>query len=300
MVKFVKDCLTEQPAEKQLPIPKCYYPISDKDIDSSVETILVLEDLKSHDYRNPDFSTGLTLEEACLALESIARMHAISLAMRISRTESLNDIYPFLFQTDKATDSYEMLLNRGFPQLHSFLEDKPDMLPILNSMMNFSNEMKNIISSLLSPKGPVALLTHTDFWCNNLLFRSDGGHCIILDWQMVTFSRPTNDVALLIISSLAPELRREHKNFLLDKYWKALTSFSLELNVDIEGTLGYTWLDLQEDYRKSQVLAILLCIGSVDVAIGNKNAEQRLLEVLKDVHVAKLFSQQTISDCINS
>lgn len=37
-------------------------------------------------------------------------------------------------------------------------------------------------------------------------------------------------------------------------------------------------------YRKSQLLALLLCIGSVDVAIGNVDAEQRLLDVLRDFH----------------
>lgn len=36
--------------------------------------------------------------------------------------------------------------------------------------------------------------------------------------------------------------------------------------------------------RRSQLLALLLCIGSVDVAIGNSDAEQRLLDVLQDFH----------------
>jgi hypothetical protein len=34
--------------------------------------------------------------------------------------------------------------------------------------------------------------------------------------------------------------------------------------------------------RKSELLALLLCIGSIDVAIGNEDAEQRLLSVLRD------------------
>ncbi len=298
MVEFVKNRLPDQPAEKQLPIPKCYYPLGDEEIDPSLETILVLEDLKSHDYHSPDFSAGLTVDQAILALEAIAKMHALSLAMRMSQTTSFNDVYPFLFQTDKATDSYQMLLDRGLPQLELFLERKPHMTHVLKCILNIRHDMKNVISSLLSPNSPIALLTHTDFWCNNLLFRRDGGHCIVLDWQMVTYSRPTNDVALLIISSLSGELRRQNLGHLLDKYWDCLTSFSAKLGVDIEGTLGYSRADLQEDYRKSQLLAILLCIGSVDVALGNASAEQRLLEALKDLHADNIFSQQTISQCV--
>lgn len=37
--------------------------------------------------------------------------------------------------------------------------------------------------------------------------------------------------------------------------------------------------------RKSQLLALLLCIGSVDIALGNDEAEQRFLDVLHDLFV---------------
>lgn len=172
------------------------------------------------------------------------------------------------------------------------------MTPVLKCILNIRHKMKNVILSLLSPKCPISLLTHTDFWCNNLLFRRDGGHCIILDWQMITYSRPTNDVALLIISSLSSDLRRAHQDRLLSKYWEALTSFSLKMKVNIEGTIGYSFSDLKEDYRKSQLLAILLCIGSVDVALGDSSAEQRLLDALKDLYDDQIFSQKTISQCL--
>lgn len=298
MVEFIADHLPDLPAEKQLPIPKCYYPLGDEEIDPSLETILVLEDLKAHDYRSPDFAKGLRLDQATLALEAIAKMHALSLAMRLAHSRSFNDVYPFLFQTDKATDSYQMLLDRGLPQLELFLEKKPHMTPVLKCILNIRRDMKRVISALLSPSCPVALLTHTDFWCNNLLFRADGRHCIVLDWQMVTYSRPTNDVALLIISSLPGELRRAHQQQLLDTYWQVMTAFAAKLNVDVEGGLGYSRADLQEDYRRSQLLAILLCIGSVDVALGNPSAEQRLLDALKDLHTEQIFSQQTIAQCL--
>lgn len=124
MVEFVKDYFSDQPAEKQLPIPKCYYPMDERILIDSTETILILEDLKAHDYYSPNFSKGLHLNQAILALEAIAKIHAISLAIRLSNTINFNDVYPFLFQTEKATDSYQMLLDRGLPLLEQFLEKK--------------------------------------------------------------------------------------------------------------------------------------------------------------------------------
>ena len=75
---------------------------------------------------------------------------------------------------------------------------------------------KELMTELLAPSGSLALITHTDFWCNNLLFRPDQGRdgdeeCVVLDWQMATYSRPTNDVALLLLSSLPTQLRRDNE-----------------------------------------------------------------------------------------
>jgi len=42
---------------------------------------------------------------------------------------------------------------------------------------------KDLMTSLLTPDEPLSLITHTDFWANNLLFREN--ECVILDWQMV-------------------------------------------------------------------------------------------------------------------
>lgn len=43
-------------------------------------------------------------------------------------------------------------------------------------------------------------------------------------------------------------------------------------------------------HRKSQLLSFLLCIGSIDVALGHEETEQRLLDVLHDFHEDKIFA----------
>ncbi|CAA9994917.1 unnamed protein product [Nesidiocoris tenuis] len=101
---------------------------------------------------------------------------------------------------------------------------------------------------------------------------------------MVTYSRPTNDVALLIVSSVPTELRRRHTTTLLDSYWSQFTNLARQLSLDVTGELGYTRDDLTRDFRRSQLLALLLCIGSVDVALGDPITEQRLLDLLQDLH----------------
>jgi hypothetical protein len=46
--------------------------------------------------------------------------------------------------------------------------------------------------------------------------------------------------------------------------------------------------------RKSQLLSFLLCIGSIDVALGHDETEQRLLDVLQDFYEDKLFDDKDL------
>ncbi|KYN39483.1 putative oxidoreductase dhs-27 [Trachymyrmex septentrionalis] len=284
-----------------LPVPICYHahysPAGGTD-DSPVppESMLVLDDLSYDGYNSVEFSKGLTLHQAMAALDAIARIHAHSLSMKVVDGQSLSERYPFLFQTAKATDSYQQLVERGLPQLARFLERRPGLETVLETLLVLRPRTKDIISALLAPEGPLALITHTDFWSNNLFFRTNRSNtdCYILDWQMVTYSRPTNDVALLLVSSVPTELRRKYTKTLLDKYWDKLNWTCLHLGLNIVKDLGYTRKDLDKDYRKSQLLALLLCIGSVDVALGDPLTEQRLIDVLEDLYNDGVLTDEAI------
>lgn len=280
----------------RLPIPKCYYAHyavgTTEPEPTPPESVLVLENIKPNGYVSADFSRGLTLRQTIAAVEAIANFHALSLSFKIKEEKCLSERYPFLFQTTRASDSYQQLVERGLPQLSQFLERRPGLENVLTALNDLRPHTKEIIENLLSPEEPMALITHTDFWCNNLMFREDEQNCLcsIFDWQMVTYSRPTNDLALLLISSVPAELRRIHTEKLLDCYWECFTKICKRMKLDIELELGYDRNKLTEDYKRSQLLALLLCIGSVDLALGNAQMEERLLELLQDLHTEGLLN----------
>ncbi|XP_014485759.1 PREDICTED: uncharacterized protein LOC106750145 isoform X2 [Dinoponera quadriceps] len=265
------------------------------------KSMLLLQDVRdSTECLDNKFSEGLTLSQTKAALETIANFHGITLAMKVVKKLSMFEEYPFLFETAKAADSYQQLFERGLPLLARFLKCRPGLHPILKTLLSLRPRTKDIISSLLAPEGPIAVITHTDFWCNNLVF-NDRYHyserqlsCYAINWQMVTYSRPTNDVALLILSSVSSTLRRKNINRLLDAYWAKLTFSSGYLGVNIEKDLGYTREDFNKDYRRSQLLALLLCIGSVDIALGNPKTEQRLIDVLEDLYKDGVLTDEAI------
>ncbi|XP_059476310.1 uncharacterized protein LOC132197202 [Neocloeon triangulifer] len=273
-----------------LPIPHCLHATYRT---SPHHSVLVLENLKAEGYRSADFAEGLTLDQAKAALEALARMHSLSLVLKVREGSDLQQRYPFLFKTAAATDSYQQLVERGLPQLARFLQRQADEHPeqedfthILEALSALRPRTRSVIASLLAPREPLALITHTDFWCSNLLFRdSDDGRlqCAVLDWQMVAYSHPANDLALLLVSSLDAVPRRQHALELLDWYLASLERLCAPLGVSIDA-LGYTNQMLHADFKRSQLLALLLCVGSVDVALGDERTERRLLHVLRDLY----------------
>lgn len=106
-----------------------------------------------------------------------------------------------MFQIPKATDSYQQLVEQGFPQLVNFLKGVNGFSNELAALEVIRLKTKSIIEKLLQPIEPMGLITHTDFWCNNLLMQEQKSgtdtdddsnkrvDCVILDWQMITYSR---------------------------------------------------------------------------------------------------------------
>jgi len=274
----------------QWPIPPCYYAKYRQGSDS----ILVLDNMKEVGFAMVDFNEGLSVAEASAAVTSMAQIHASVLAYRLREQIDLVEAFPFLFRPEAAAESYQQLLERGLPQLSSFLHtcDDPALHQVLAKLHKLRPKAKEIITDLLRPTSSIATLTHTDFWCNNLLFRTDPSgetQCTILDWQMVTYSRPTNDIALLMVTSVSGSTRQSMTQHILDIYWSQLTQRAKALGVDIEVQLQYTKNDLKREYEESLLLAILLGIGSVDLAIGQEETERRLCQVLIDLSNDNIF-----------
>lgn len=224
-------------------------------------------------FQGVNFVSGLNLEQAEYAIKAIASVHALSLGMKFKEKVDLNEKYPvsgklwqkmtnkidsdkfqFLFQITKATESYQQLLEQGLPQLSKFLARRGGFERELQILEKLRPKTKNLIEKLLHPTEPMGLITHTDFWCNNLLFKrqlddSYNDNCTLLDWQMITYSSPTNDIALLITSSLPSVVRRQHTSKLLDLYYNLLKVNCHKLSLDIEVDLQYSRNKMECDFR---------------------------------------------------
>ncbi|XP_075976291.1 uncharacterized protein LOC142976679 [Anticarsia gemmatalis] len=263
-----------------LPVPRCVKARLPDEIGGDSE--LVLEDVTSVGYEAADFAEGLTEERARAALYAAARLHALSLALR-DREGPLDQRFDFLFPCERAAAGYLRLVRRGLPQLEAFLRGRPDCVEEAAAVSALSARAPSLLGTLLRPAEP-APLAHADFWSGNLLFREKEGvcECIALDWQMVSLGRPMDDVALLLLSSLTPELRRSVGDNLIEEYGDRLEAECARLGAASAGATVRR--ALRPDWPRAALRALLLCAGSVDVALGEPRAERRLLEAVRDLH----------------
>lgn len=224
----------------------------------------------------------MTEERARAALFAAARLHALSLALR-DREGPLDERFDFLFPCERAAAGYLRLVRRGLPQLEAFLRGRSDCVEEAAAVSALSARAPSLLGTLLRPAEP-APLAHADFWSGNLLFRKRDGvsECIALDWQMVSLGRPMDDVALLLLSSLTPEMRRAVGDNLIEEYGDRLELECARLGVASAGNTVRR--ALRPDWPRAALRALLLCAGSVDVALGEPRAERRLLEAVKDLH----------------
>lgn len=133
-----------------LPIPKCYYahynPGCLEPEPCPPESVLVLENIKPRGFEPAQFSRGLSLQQITSAMEAIARVHALSLTLKVKEGKSLSERYPFLFQTSKASDSYQQLVERGLPQLGQFLEKRTGLESILECLNAIKPKTKEVLN----------------------------------------------------------------------------------------------------------------------------------------------------------
>ena len=279
--------------------PVCYHAEHKPDC----ESILVLADLRASGFSVCDFSTCLTEERARLALTQAARLHATTFAMRVRDSVDLLAKYDFLLRPQEAAALYDHFLGRGLPHLIDFLKglQRPELAGVIARLKTYVTENTALFHGLVTAKSHLSAVTHSDFWCNNLLFRDApsggaaptgadaGAQCRVIDFQLAQVSTPTNDVALLLLSSLSAEVRRQRTGALLRHYWDQLTATARRFGVCLETEYEYSLERLEQDYRRSRKLALLLCAGSVDVTQSCRRREERLVALLTDMFAEGVF-----------
>lgn len=152
--------------------PKCYAFISN---DETEEYALILEDIRPKGFSMYQKNKILTVEYAHRIVEQLAKLHAISFAIRDQRPDiceefkKLEDVICTFLKTDTLIKLNEATYKRCIDVL-----ENPRHVEIVKELRD-TNQAS--FEEVLRPgmNQPFNVISHGDFWINNMLFRCKNG-----------------------------------------------------------------------------------------------------------------------------
>ena len=200
------------------------------------EFVLLMEDLSPA--RIVDQLHGLSADEAAVALEQMARVHAGS--WRRADPAEVGWLGGTVASFGQVTDAFPALTA-------SFADTYGDLVP--QADVDEAAQLNGFLDAWKSVLATPQCLWHSDLRADNLMFDVHGGErpVALLDWQGVGYGRGTIDVAYFVGTSLDTEVRRAHERDLVAAYHRSLVAHGVE---------GYSWDDCWLDHRLAAVHAL--------------------------------------------
>ncbi|KAI9561521.1 hypothetical protein GHT06_012480 [Daphnia sinensis] len=305
--------LREMHADQPIPldVPDCYYTHLEEVVKGETDgsgTCILLEDLKSENYRMADKVRGADYRHCHTALTSLAHYHALTLSAvrkwKDPSTGELSNMPPvakFVLEEKSMYDAGIIKILQDFSvSIVNFAKDmdRPDVVEWLTDIQQRMPEI--VLVDNLESSGPLACILHGDFWNNNMLFKyAEQTHHIeedterasadipvslrMLDFQLSRIGHPLSDVLYFMYTSTVPELRERYMLVLLRYYFDTLTTDLRLLGISLD---NYTWQDFLEDYKKRSLMWMLMGVMIVSMTQNKKvvtslqdlDAEEQLKE----------------------
>ncbi|CAG9864979.1 unnamed protein product [Phyllotreta striolata] len=199
------------------------------------DAVLLLENLKIQGYENVKRLEGFDFPTALLILDCLARFHAVPLALKLKEPETFETkVKPFLacFHPMKPKPSIDDAVKAIVKLLESSENCKKWSAKVQQSMGTFGKFM--------DIKEPMATVTHTDLWVNNILVKFVGGapeSCRFVDFQGYNYGSPAVDVLFFLFTSIEFGLLREKLDGFLEYYVNQFNEALKQLNCDYRLTL---------------------------------------------------------------
>ena len=191
---------------------------------------ILLENLKTLNYRLGDRRVGLDLKHVQLVVSKLARFHALSVALKLLKPQVFRDtvlkaLKPHTVGFDepvlKASSLKILKIIETIPGCDIYLQKVQKGLELAVQI--------ELNRSLCPPREPYATFSHTDLWVNNMMFCYDSDNenypvgVKFLDFQGIVYDSPARDLLFFLYSSAAEGviannyvelIRLYHQNFI--------------------------------------------------------------------------------------
>lgn len=265
-------------------IPKCYFASFKKE--EPEKSLIILQDLRTQGFKISPSKTELDFDHCSRAVESLARFHAISFAMKLGRWksfESLKNSFECVWFTDDAItrQQCEEFRKRCAQRGIDYLKSQPNSevpTDYLDNLKKILEPTFDLLANINSPKEPLSVICHGDFNRNNLLFKYENekpSACKLIDFQTYQYASPCLDLSFLIYMNTTLDFRKKYFHAIFDIYYSTLIK-SVSSILNIQETVVATELPLtlfKEDFERvslhsyvtvSFFLPVMMCPSTED------------------------------------
>ncbi|XP_023322190.1 uncharacterized protein LOC111696714 [Eurytemora carolleeae] len=233
--------------------------------------IIVLEDIISEGFGHEKDVNGdkfLSVDQAICAVQSLAKLHAVSVGMQQKKKIDLRTLHPTLAESGLLWAKSEMTERLGVMK-ESYCEmlkqsselDSPTLLRKFKKSFDSEERLKELCQKRCKASNKTMSLQHGDFTFNNLMFKreEDGKlRVMIVDWQLSYTGRTTGDLAYLLMSSLSSETREMYEDKIKSEYFSAYLAHLVKI-----GNTREEKSKLDIEYTDSLPLSFLLSCGNI-------------------------------------
>ncbi|XP_050069191.1 uncharacterized protein LOC126557452 [Anopheles maculipalpis] len=263
-------------------VPKCYYAECDE---TAEESVIIMEDLRLQDYRMWDKMVPVNYEHVKLTMQSLGRLHAVSLALKRERPQD--------FEQFKVSDPLEVLMPEGSPMAGMMVQMILDAIETLephetkerSKLQKLADNMRKEMLACTdsSSAEPYTVLGHGDCWVNNFMFNYKNGipeNVVLLDWQITRYVSPVLDLVYFLFCCTDEEFRRRHYDEMMNVYYNSLETLLEKLGHSPQEVFPRTALMRQlRRYGKFGILMAvflvpMLCTRNEDLIDMDEAAER--------------------------
>ncbi|XP_033318302.1 uncharacterized protein LOC117215863 [Bombus bifarius] len=201
------------------------------------QAAIILENLKLSGYDTGDRIFGLDKKHTEFAIESLAKLHALAIALKMKKPQLYERIAAEVF-LDVSNEITEKCVKDMFGKSKSDLESMEEIRPYLDRINKTIEYGLEANKNLKKPEEPWATFVHSDFWVNNMMFRHDEkGELVdmkIVDFQLSAYDYGVKDLIFFLVSSANEEILDNKLDHMFDLYYSCFIKMLKTLKVDTE------------------------------------------------------------------
>jgi hypothetical protein len=245
---------------------------------------LILEDLMILGFKVANRQNRLDLPHCTLVLNSLAKFHAASVALRDKNPHSMDDYVERLY-VEKNRDLMLRLTTSNINALANVVEKWPGFEKYGEKLRRIIPTFWDRVTEIVKPpSNSLCVLNHGDLWVCNMMFHYDPETEIpdqvrFFDLQLPRYSSPALDLQYFMHTSSNEHVRTEYTENLLEVYHTELRETLLALGCDHH---VYTLEQLKKDYEDRLLFGLFTAVSLIPIVLADPADAYEMENLVED------------------